>query len=257
MSQENVEDVFEDPIEDQVEEAEEQEIQEEKPAPRGYMTKEAWIEAGRDPEEWVSPEVFKERGERIKMKQEMQRDFDNRLRNLKLLHDKNLEIQREEILAKRDLAIDTADKDAVKKYDKKLKELDDIEELNREDEQAQQQKPREVIEWEEENPWCNDVNDPRLIVAQNTYSSAIKAGKTVATALRLVDKTISEKFLDTKKRPAQVAESSRPSPSRGDDVKPTMANLTATERKIWESGIFDDQKEFLKAVADDRKAGRK
>lgn len=258
MSEQNLEEVFDDVVEDQVEDTQEQEVEqkEEKPAPRGYMSKEAWIEAGRDPDDWVSPEVFKERGERIKMKLELQKDFENRIKNLNLLHQKQLEIQREDLLRQRDDAIDTADKAAVRSLDKKLKELDDLEELNRVEEAQPIVIPPEVAEWEDENPWVYDPSDPRLPVAKRTYQKAISEGKTPASALRAVDRVLSEKFLDTRKKPSQIAEGSRSVGSR-DEEKITMSSLTPTEKKIWESGIFNDQKAFLKAVADDRKAGKK
>lgn len=260
MSDENVEDVFDGVIEEveQVADAVEDvkpEPAEEKPAPRGYMSKEAWVEAGRDPEDWVSPEVFKERGERIKMKAE----YDNRFKNLSMYYQKQMELQRNDLLARRDEAIDTADKAAVKAIDKELKELDEIEQLNKVEDAPAIVKPPEVVEWEEENPWCNDPTDPRLALAQRVYKSAVTAGKTPATALRMVDKELAAKFIDTSKKPAQIAEGSRQSSGKHDDGKPTMASLTAAEKKIWDTGIFDSKDAFLKAVQDDRKfkAGKK
>jgi len=214
------------------------------------MTKDAWVESGRDPEDWVSPEVFKERGERIKMKA----DFDNRFKNLSVYYQKQMEIQRQELLSKRDDAIDVADKNAVKAIDKQLRELDDIEALNKPEEVAAQAKPPEVVEWEDDNPWCNDPSDPRLPLAQRVFKNALAQGKTTATALRMVDKELAAKFIDKSKRPAQIAEGSRTAPARGDDTKPSLSNLSAEEKKIWESGIFDSKDDFLKAVQDDRKA---
>lgn len=260
MSNENVEDVFDGAVEDAehvndvVVDASPEPV-EEKPAPRGYMSKEAWVEAGRDPEDWVSPEVFKERGERIKMKAE----YDNRFKNLSMYYQKQMELQRNDLLARRDEAIDTADKAAVKKIDKELKELDEIEQLNKVEDAPAIVKPPEVVEWEEENPWCNDPSDPRLALAQRVYKAAVNSGKTPATALRMVDKELAAKFIDTSRKPAQIAEGSRQSSGKHDDGKPSMATLTSEERKIWEAGIFESKDDFLKAVQDDRKlkAGKK
>lgn len=261
MSTENTaEDVFDDVFEEDLQEeeivesaedAENKPDVEEKPLPRGYMTKDAWVESGRDPEDWVSPEVFKERGERIKMKAE----YDNRFKNLSMYYQKQMEIQRNDLLARRDEAIDTADKAEVKRLDKELKELDEIESLNREDGNVSAPvKPPEVVEWEDDNPWCNDPSDPRLPLAQRVFKNALAQGKTTATALRMVDKELAAKFIDKSKRPAQIAEGSRTAPARGDDTKPSLSNLSADEKKIWESGIFDSKDDFLKAVQDDRKA---
>lgn len=248
-----VEDLHDDTGIDPVEDAEDhkEEPKEDKHLPRGYIaSKEEWVAAGKDPEDWVSPEVFKERGERIKMKAE----YDNRFKNLSMYYQKQMEIQRNDLLARRDEAIDTADKAEVKRLDKELKELDQIEELNRNEEPKTVNKPLEVVEWEQENPWCNDVTDPRLALAQRVFKSAIDQGKTPATALRMVDKEIAAKFIDKSRKPAQIAEGSRAAPGRGDDGKPSMSNLSAEEKKIWEAGIFDSKDDFLKAVQDDRKA---
>lgn len=260
MSDANVEDVFDadNSAELERENNNHEDIQEEKPAPRGYMSKEAWVEAGRDPDDWVSPEVFKERGERIKMKAELTREFDNRLKNISVFYEAQMAVQRNELMARRDTAIEEADKDAVKAIDKEIKKLDDIEQLNKQPENVVR-KPQEVLEWEEENPWCNDVTDPRLALAQRVYKSAVESGKTPATALRLVDKEISAKFIDKSRKASQIAEGSRSSAGKADDGKPSMSTLTAEEKKIWESGLFESKESFLKAVQDDRKvkAGKK
>lgn len=223
-------------------------------APRGYMSKEAWIAAGKDPDKYVSKEVYIERGERIKMRQQLEKDFDNRIKNLNLLHQAQIKTMREDLLAKRDEAIDTADKAAVKGYDKQLKELDDMEDLVKDQQQPSQvQKPPEVVEWEQENPWIFNADDPRVALANRIYTKAIEEGKTVAGALRAVDKEIDQKFIDKSKKPAQIAESSRPT-GGSDKQRITMSSLTAEEKKIWDAGIFTSEKSFLKAVEDDRKA---
>lgn len=261
MSDENLDDVFDgvieevEPVDDVVEDTATEQA-EEKPKLKGYISsKEDWVASGKDPDDWVSPEVFKERGERIKMKAE----YDNRFKNLSMYYQKQMEIQRNDLLARRDEAIDTADKAAVKRLDKELKELDEIEQLNKVEDAPAIVKPPEVVEWEEDNPWCHDIKDPRLALAQRVYKSAIESGKTPATALRLVDKEIAAKFIDTSRKPSQIAEGSRPSSGKHDDGKPSMATLTSEERKIWDAGIFDSKDDFLKAVQDDRKlkAGKK
>lgn len=251
----SVEDVFDNPalLAGEEDTKKTEETTEESHSPKGYMTREAWIEAGKDPEKWVSPEVFKERGERIKMKQELTREFESRLKNLSLLHEVQLKNVREELMAKRDAAIESADKDEVKRLDKQIKEVDDLQDLAKAEEVQPVEKPREVAEWEEENPWIFDQNDPRRGVAISVFEKAVKEGKTHATALRMVDKVLSEKFTDPTKRPGQIAESSR-STGVSKGTKLTMASLTSEEKKIWETGMFSSEEKFLKAVEDDRKA---
>ena len=205
--------------------------QEEKAAPRGYMTKEAWVESGKNPEDWVSEEVYKERGERIKQTAKLQKEHENQIKNLKLLHQVTLKNQREELLSKRDDYIEVADKAGVNAIDKKLAELDKLDELAKDDEQPKQSAPAEVLAWEAANPWCNDEKDSRLPLARRTYAAAINAGSDPTEALELVDIAIAKKFSSKPSKPAQIAESSRSTAaSRYDSVEVSMKNLTRDEQ---------------------------
>lgn len=232
----------------------ETEHHDDKPAPRGYMTKEAWVESGKDPKEWVSEEVFKERGERIKQTSKLQKDFENQLKNVNLLHQIQLKNQREQLLAKRDDAIDVADKDGVKALDKQIAELDKLESLAK-DQEPQPVKPPEVAKWESDNPWCNDPADPRLAIANRVYIAAINAGSDPAEALDLVDTAIAKKFSTKPTTQRQSVEGSRPSVGRGDAVL-TMKNVTREERIAWDEGFFKTEKDFLQAVANSRKGAK-
>jgi len=258
--QENLDDDFledgaELPEEDSEQEQEEEiESEAEKPAPRGYMTKDAWIASGKDPEKWVSPELFEERGERIKMKAH----YDSLLKNQSLLHQIQLKNQREELLAKRDDAIDIADKDAVKRYDKQIKELDAMDELAKTAEvPAQSGKPPEIAEWEAENPWCYTQDDARTKLANRIFSEAVSQGKTTATALRMVDREIAAKFSTKSNAPRQIAEGARSTGGQRSAESVTMKTLSRDEQAAWDSGLFDDEKAFLKVVSIERKALKK
>ncbi len=173
---ENIDDVFEGEFNeiDNDLDGNQEVIKEEKTAPRGYMSKEAWIESGKPADEWVSEDVFKERGERIKQAARLQKEHDNEIKNLKLLHQINLKNQREELMARRDNLIEEADKDGVKAIDKQLAELDKLDDIAK-DTPVQQSKPSEVIAWEAANPWCNDPKDPRLGIANRTYIAAVNS----------------------------------------------------------------------------------
>lgn len=262
--QENLDDVFEDgaAFEEEVENTTEEQVEQEQvepeaqPIPRGYLDKEAWIAAGKDPDKWVSPEVFEERGERIKLKQEM----DRALKNQALLHQLSLNRLREELQGKRDDAIESADKEAVKRFDKKLKDLDDQEKLLQIEENQnanQASKPVEILEWEADNPWSANPNDPRLKFANAVFARATKEGKSMATALRMVDREIAEKFTTPQSKPRQMSQTTKTAAAVRDTATVTMDTLTSEERKYWNSGLFDDEKDFLKLVAIERKAAKK
>lgn len=254
---ENLDDIFEDGA-SVTEEAEpkqaEQEEHHDDAAPRGYMTKDAWVASGKPAGDWVSEEIFKERGYHIKQTTALKRDFENQIKNLSLLHQVQLRNQREELVSKRDDAIDVADKAAVKAFDKQIKDLDDIEKLNTPSVARANAKPAEISEWESENPWCLDQKDARTIFANRIFSEALSQGKTNAGALRAVDKEVAAKFSAKSTEPRQIAEGSRNSGnSRADSGAVTMKTLTREEQKIWEAAVWPDEKSFLKAVANYRK----
>ena len=251
---ENIEDVFDDP--ENIEEVEsEVEAEEKKPETRGYMTKEAWTASGKNPDEWVSEEIFIERGENIKRNAALKKDFENQIKNLSLLHQLQLKQQREDLLSKRDDAIEIADKDAVRQYDKKIKDLDDIEKLST-PAKVDQSKAPEILEWEADNEWSADPADPRLKLANMVFSNAIAQGKTIAGALRMVDKEIDAKFSNKSSSPRQVVEGSRVASGKREASTPTMDTLTKEEKSIWDLGMFSDKKDFLKAVATARKEAK-
>lgn len=254
----------------EADEPEEEKEEPEKPLPKGFMTKEAWVESGKDPDEWVSPEVFRERSQRIKETTELKRrirekeeDFDNRLKNLNALTQAQLKRQREELLTRRDDLIDVADREGVRKIDKELKDLDGHADLLNEKEEQKQDKPPEVVEWEEENPWCMNVEDPRLPVVQEAFAKAVKSGKTVAYALRQADKAVAEfeasekpKGKD-KKPPLQMADrGNSPGKARNDAPSISWNQLSSEEATMYEE-FFEptgmSKKDFLKTVADQRK----
>jgi hypothetical protein len=161
------------------------------------MSKEAWVAAGKPEDEWVSPEVFKERTQRIQSESRLKREirereqeFESRLKNVNLLAQAQLERQRRELLSQRDDMIDVADKEGVKRIDKELVDLEKQQKLVAEEERPAIQKPPEVLEWESENQWCMDINDPRTPIAQQAFKEAVQSGKTIAGALRAADKAV-------------------------------------------------------------------
>ena len=239
------------------------------PAPKLHISKEDWIAQGRDPELWVPPEVFKERTQRInetsKLKQENQRlraerEEDNRrLTNVAFLQQQQITRLRADLESRRDDAIDVGDRTAVKAFDRQLRDLDTEESLIKSPVQQQSNIPPEVQEWNEENAWLT-ADHPLKSVANDVFIKAMSDGKTIAGALRMVDKELAKH----KDEPAQKRVASRSmvdSPSRGavsrsDSVGLRMSDCTREERDMFNefykpSGI--SEKEFLKSVSESRK----
>lgn len=259
MQAETIEDIFQDVLPEETEKKEE-------PKTSGYMTIEAWEASGKDPKDWVSEDVFKERTQRIKETSHLKRllaekdkEFDNRIKNLNAVQQAQLNRQRDELISRRDDAIDVADKAEVKRIDKQLNDLDKEAELA--SDKVQPPKPIEIVEWEQDNPWIFNLDDPRSKIANDAAAAAINAGKTIAYALREADKAIakyetaSEPSEIRKKPPVPMSDSSRSSVSRD---APTLnwGSLSKEEESLYEelySHTGMTKKDYLKTVADQRK----
>jgi hypothetical protein len=244
--------------------------QEAKEAPvKLHISQEDWIAQGRDPELWVPPEVFKERTQRInetsKLKQEnarlrAEREEDNRrLTNVAFLQQQQITRLRSELDQKRDDAIEIGDKAAVKAYDKQLRDLDTEESLIKDAPKQTPNIPPEVSEWNAENSWLTP-DHPLQPVANDVFVKAINEGKTIAGALRLVDKELAKRRQDEptqRNKPTKsIVDSPRGAVSRSESVTLKMSDCTREEREMFNefykpSGITE--KEFLKSVADSRK----
>ena len=259
-----VEDVFEDVLPKEADTPQDEPQDKEKPS--NHMSKEAWTAAGKDPDEWVSEDVFKERTLRIKNEQRLKRalaetkeDFDNRLKNLNMLSQVQLERQRQELLSRRDDAIDTADKATVKRLDKEIDAIDKEVALVADKKPEQNTKAPEIAEWEEENPWIFDEDDPRVKVANDAAAAASAQNKTLAAALRAADKAVAEyatKAPEYKKKPAvPMADSSKSIPGQ-DSGTLSWKSLTSEEANIFDEFFAHTgmtQKDYLKTVADQRR----
>jgi hypothetical protein len=266
----SVEEVFADVLQEEVKKEAKEELAPEPKSdlPSGYMTKDAWVEAGKDPDEWVSPEVFKERTQRIKetsrLKREMaekEREFENRIKNHSLLAKAQLQREIEKLQAVRDEAIDLSDRDGVRMADKKIKELDKEMSLIEEEKLAQPAKPIEVVEWEEDNPWINDPDDPRTPVAQKVFKQTLESGKTIAYALRAAEKAInSQEEREIRKKPAvSMADSPRGAVSKSDSPSIAWSHLSREEAEIYDTLFIHTgmtKKDYLKAVSDERRGSK-
>ena len=259
MSEAELRDAFGDDLGDDLpDDSQEQEQNQQDEQPKGYMSKDAWVAAGKDPEDWVSPEVFKERGIRIeetsklrKQLSQAQQDMESRIANLNKLHRAQLEQERNKLLVERDNAIDIADKAEVRRIDKALEQNA---ELSRDvAESVPAQKPVEVAEWESENEWIYDPQDPRTAPAIAAFTEAQRAGKTMASCIVAADRAAAKALSgtpQTKRSPMPASDVPRSRQSSSGKIQLTMQDVTRDEREL--RSFFSSDAEFLKAVADNR-----
>lgn len=234
--------------------------------PKGHISKEAWIEKGRDADEWRSPEVFAERGRSIKVEQglrtelsNLKNDFAQQISGLNTLHKVQLNSKILELTAKRDAAIDEADTPAANAFQNELDQTKKASEYA-ETVPAQQDKDPAIVAWESDNPWSADYKSPKTAYAQSRWNEyRVRPGITVDQALSLVDVDVAREFpvVNSRRKNAPAAEgSSGPGgKSRGSNQTPTMSDLTSEEARIWKlsGSMWKTEKDFLKSVANDRK----
>jgi hypothetical protein len=252
------------------EQVEQEEVQQEAPktgADKMFIDKETWVKQGRDPELWVSPEVFRERTERIKLKSQLnqqQREFERRLELNNRMHQIQLDRQRQELEARKENAILEADTKEVKRIDKELRDIDELEQSIKLAPVAQQGVDPAIAEWNADNAWLVQGSEEQKLI-QGEFERNVNEGKTVARALRRVDDFIK---LNNLKPSAQASESTQKktpraivdSPKGGAAVK-SQSNLSWSSLTGQEQAIYDEvwadagvsKKEYLQSVADSKK----
>lgn len=232
--------------------------------PKMFIDKETWVKQGRDPAKWVSPELFAERTERInttqRLKQELkqqEKEFESRLKNVNLFQQSQIDRLRRELESKRDDAIDIADKKEVKRLDKELKELDDMEGLSKPVEAAPSNIPPEVAEWNAENPWLT-ADHPLRPQLNQELERVLSSGKSMYSALKAVDalaaQLLKQEPATTKKTPRAIVDTPRGVVGKSQDEmswKSLTREQVAIYDEVWaETGT--SKKEYLQMVADSK-----
>jgi hypothetical protein len=241
---------------------------------RGWTSKDEWVKAGKDPDQWVNAKHFNEKGRLIaqaRQLQELKGNFDKRLEGVATLYKaqiNTLQAQNKQLQAARDEAITYGDVNKVKELDQQLM-TNAVEQLQIQQSQQQSTTPqvdqaeleREAA-WERNNQWIS-VNDPaapeygKAVYARQLYEQLLQQPMSVDDRLQTLERELSAKFPKTNPNRDKPAVTDAKTADRVSG-KLTMADLTPDERQQWDSfgkQFFKDQKEFLQAVADTRKAG--
>lgn len=169
---------------------------------KGWQTKEDWTAAGKDPEEWISATHFNKNGDIFTQMQSLKHSIknqDKRISDNNTYWKGQLEIQRGELEAKRDVAIDDSDKVAVKALDKQLKELDKTE-INLEQSAKLVEPATSQADLLVENNYFNDLKQGHVGYAQQVAAHYINneslSGKALVDA---VTKEVNKQFnIETK-----------------------------------------------------------
>lgn len=254
MSEEAIKEIFGDDAAIEHIEQEESNESTEKPVSKGYMDKDAWVAAGKDPDEWVSPEVFKERGIRIeetsklrKQLSQIQQEADSRIANLNKLHRIQLEQAHNKLLLDRDNAIEIADKSEVRRLDKEIEQNKTLQQ-----ELADTpQKPPAVAEWESENPWIYDPEDPRTAPAIAAFTEAMQSGKTEAMCIIAAERAASKIQIQppvVKRTPTSTADAPKARQVSGGKIQLSMKDIP--KDFMYARSYYNSDAEFLRAFQD-------
>ena len=182
---------------------------------------------------------------------DMERDFDSRMNNANKLHEHQMEVQKSELVRKRDEAIDSADRELANQYQ------DNIDSLNKQPEAApvQSRDDNLVQDWNNANPWVMQ-NGPKASYAKDLFGKYTQQGIPITDALANIDRDIAREF------PAvNPNRENHPSPEKGSkpgnkrsSKKLGMSDLTSDEMKFYRAmpDAWSSEKDFLQTVQDTR-----
>lgn len=220
----------------------------------GWKDFEDYVADGGDPAKWKTADAYNIYGELVSSIKNQKRDFENRIEGYRKLSTAQIAAERARLSAEKDQAIEDGNKQAVHAIDKQLNSLN-----------VTQDAPvhTSLDEWNNSNPWIFE-DTPKADRAKAVFTRATANGTSISDAIALVESVVAKEFAAKPKPQGRVTipESERGKGSAGFGKKsggiPTMDSLTPEELIPWKHmrEAWKDEKEFLQAVADDRKAAK-
>lgn len=212
------------------------------------------------PAQFISAELFNERGvwiERHKVQQkqidEMKTTFNTRMDNANKLHNQQLEVQKSELIRKRDDAIDDADRETANKIQG---DIDKINEQSVEAATAPASNEQSTLDtWNTANPWILG-NDPKAAYAKQQFQAYQSQGMDPNAALSQMESDVNRAFpaINTERDRQPAIEGGTKPGGKRTPRKLAMSDLTSEERKYYRAmpGAWKTEKDYLQAVQDTR-----
>jgi len=221
----------------------------------GWRPKDEWKG---DADDWVSAKRFNQTGELMESVSSLRKrvdrqseDFDKRTARQVKLHEAQTKHAIDNLIEKRDNAVDMADRDAVNKIQGQIDELG-----TQPEEVAPAKDTQDLDNWNIANPWINEET-PKSAYAFQQYGKYCKAGNSDIESIRLMEADISKEFpaINSRRENAPTVEGGRSNPGKRVERKLAWNELTREEVNIFTSmaGTWTKD-EYIQAVADDRKA---
>lgn len=225
----------------------------------GWKPESEWDENdNQKPKQFVSAELFNERGiwiERHKAQQKqidgMQSSFNTRMDNANKIHQQQMEVQKSDLERKRDDAIDSADRELANGFQK------DIDKLNQQPvEQVPINNDQIMLDnWNTENAWIRG-NDPKAAYAKQQYAMYCGQGMNANTAITNMENDVKRAFpiLNPERDRQAITEGGTKPGKKRASKKLSMADLTNDELKYYRAmpGAWENEAAYLQAVQDTR-----
>ena len=217
----------------------------------GFISKEDWIEQGKDPEDWRSPEDFVKRGEEIipilkdrlkKLEDEQKatiRSYDHKIKKIEKDSFEKARKEYEEKLLKitnsKKAAAEENDLEAYMEAEQEEKKLSPPVEPEVEPE-PKYTAPADFVTWQEENQWYNTDQDMTDFAI--AYANRIQVQKNLPDGIELynevskkVKQVFPDKFKNPKREEAVAVEGD--SPQEQPSNKKSFANLPESAKQTY------------------------
>jgi len=228
----------------------------------GWKPADEWEGDTNTPNEFISAELFNERGKWIgkhkaqeKRMKDLESTFDDRLANVNKLHNQQLDIQKSELVRKRDDAIDLADRETANQIQEDIDKLQPI--PDHVPEVHPDQSALDV--WNTANPWIEGTT-PKSAYAKSQYGLYSSQGYSVEQTLSAIEADIKREYpeINPGRNNEAIPEGGSP-PGK----KPSAKNIGWSELSPEElhcynvmPGGWESKDQYLKAVKDSRSAAK-
>ena len=253
-------------LEAKSEETQEQEDKEQSATPEDIAAKSGWkpkdqfVASGGQEEEWRNAEVFNARGEWVSLEDrkdgekrvndrinQLESDFRQRIENVNKLHKAQLELQKSDLVRKRDDAIDNADREVANQYQ------NDIDSINTQQvtETAPPNNDNTILQqFNNQNPWIMAM-DAKAAYAKQQFATYSAQGMDAEQSIAAMQADVGRSFPDVNpNRETQPVNEGGTKPGRKSKGRLSMSDLTPDEKQTRKlmPGAWANDKEFLQAV---------
>lgn len=236
----------EEPIQEEIVDEAEEVVEEDKPElPDGYMSRDDWESAGKDPDEWRSPKTFNdfksiaEVAKRQSQKIEhLESSHAEDMRNMQIYHNGQLQNQLASLEAQRTEQIELADIDGVRATEQQMNNLQQQQQNIAPDNHLEQARVQLESWWQDaaaKHPArINDIND-KLNAVLGRHSDP-------GAAINELNQ-----YVNTFNPPPQQR-AAVTSKARGRTTGRSLQMSDLTKDELAQRAFFDNDKDYLKAV---------